>query len=226
MKFVFVLILTLLPLLGLSQEGEMAVGTDTAHDDEKALEDLQRAQQERSRKLGKVGDITNKALDPVEQMKKLDYQRFNPSQIFSKEALDNAEKLIREAELSKVPPEVMREKILESLKGNAFENFLRSSPKLLDFMVDFMRDEKAVLNAIQIFKNKSRLKLYLYCWIGIMFLTYYARKLFISKHWSRGVRSFASLMFSLTVTTITMSTFCLIFEAEMRPIISLVKKHL
>lgn len=226
--------LILLPLLGFSQEGTEVQPAEVHHDDEKALEELQNQRDERQKALEalqKVGDAPAKGptLTPEEQLKKLGFSGSgDPAALLNAEALTLIEKTLREAKMWEVPEEDIRRQIVDSFSGTPIGKFVAASPKLQSFLVDLMRDKSALLNGVKIMKDRARLKiyLYLYLWIAIMFSAYYLKRLFISKHWSRGGRMFASLLFSLTVSVITLSTFCLIFSDEMRPTIVLVKKHL
>ncbi|MFL5786383.1 MAG: hypothetical protein ACJ76H_17320 [Bacteriovoracaceae bacterium] len=216
MKFFAVIFLALLSFPGFTQ-GEGSAGTDPVHADEKVIEEMHTAHEKRLNSIQKVQDFTQSIPEPP---------TFDASSILNMEKLDEMEKLLKEAKMSQVPPEEMRMKILEQFRGHPLENFIRSSPRLQNFMVDFMRDDKALINAVHIFKDRQRLKFYLYIWIGIMFTAYYTKRLFISKFWPKAARNFAALLFSLTISLITMSSFCLVFEAEMKPIIALVKKYL
>jgi hypothetical protein len=211
MKFVLVLILILAPFLSFSQEGSQ---------DEAVIDEIQAGRKARQENL----ETIQKVVGPVEKDEAT--AQFKPSDLFNDEALLRMEKLLKDAKLSRFPPDEVRENILKAFRGNPLEGYLRTSPKLQDFIVDLVRDDRALVSMVKILRDKQRLKIYLYWWIGIMFASYYTRKLFISKFWKGSFRTFASLLFSLTITTITLSTFCLIFDQEMKPIITLIKKHL
>lgn len=228
MNFAFVLILALLPSLGLA-EGEMNEVMDVADRDEKAIEELTEAREERQKSIGKVAEITEKskeALDPVEALKKLGYDGFSPAALFNQDALAIMEKSLKTNNLKNYPPEVVKEEILKSLRGNPLETVVRGSPDLQNFLVDVMRDEKALVGVIKILQDKERLKKYLYFWIWIMFAAYYTRKLFVSKYWKGPFKSFARLVFAMTVSVITVSTFGLIFKPELSPLVSIFRKHI
>ncbi len=224
MKFILVIILTLCPFLGLAQN-EGSAGGDHTIQDEAVLDEMQKSREMRAESIGKIEEITT-AFDPMAELKKIGHVDITPGTLFDEKAIPILEKTLKEAKLSNIPPEVMKEKILDGMEGHPLKAFILKHPRLLDFMVDVMRDEKVLLSGLGIFRNKPRLKIYLYFWIGIMFTAYYMKRLFISKYWSKPVRIFAGVLFSMTISTITLSTFCLIFEPEMKPIISIIKKHL
>ncbi len=234
MKFFFCVLLLLLPSLGLTQEGTetppQEVHAET--EDERALRELEANREQRQKameSLAKMGEGSSggMTLDPKEQLKNLGYdESMNPSALFSADALKLMEKIILEAKLWEQPEDTIRDQILRSFEGGTLGGHLKNSPRLMSFLVDFMRDKDALLNSIAIFKDRARLKIYLYFWIGIMFASYYTKRLFISKYWKRPVRILAGLMFTLTISLITLSTFGLIFQDELRPIVALVKKHL
>lgn len=225
MKLVLVFALTLISLLGFSQD-EMGQGVDTTAQDEAAIEELQNSQENRQKKLETITHIVGAEEKPETDLVQPGTNQMRPGALFDKAALEEMERTLISANLSKVPADELKKKVIELFKGSFAEGYVQKSPKLQDFMVDLLRDEKALLYAIRIFKDRARLKIYLYCWIGIMFAAYYTKRLFISKYWTGLNRTFAALLFSLTISTITLSTFCLIFEEEMKPIIGLVRKHL
>lgn len=228
MNFAVVLILVLLPLLGFSQN-EVNQELDSTEQDARALDELTQARDERQKAIGRIAEVTEKtkeAFDPQEAMKKLGYSGFSAESLLNKDALAIMEKTLKNSGLKNHPPELVREQILKSLEGNPFERFVRGSPNLQNFLVDVMRDENALLGLLHIVKNKEALKVYLYFWIAIMFGSYYTRKLFISKYWKGPFRSLASLLFTLTVSVITVSTFSLIFKSELKPIITIAKKYI
>lgn len=234
MKFVLVVILVLLPSLGFTQEGTEATQPEAQHadtDDEKALHELEATQAQRKKaleSLSKVGEGPAKGptLDPKEQLDKMGFDgALNPTALFNAEALDAMDKVVKEAKMWELPEAQVREQVLNAFKGNPLEGLVKGSPAVQSFIVDFMRDKTALSSCIAIFKDRPRLKIYLYFWIGIMFAAYYLKRLFISKFWKRPVKILASLAFALTVSVITLSTFGIIFQEELRPIVALVKKR-
>ncbi len=218
MKFVLILIFAFIPFLGFAQEGTEA--TDPEIQDETALQELQENRELRQQNLETINEIVG----PVAEEKSA--EDFTALDLMKTESLIKMENILKEAKMSQYPPELIRVKILEAFSGNPMEGYVRTSPKFQNFLVDLVRDDKVLISAIAIFKNKARLKIYLYLWIGIMFTAYYTKRLFISKYWKRGTRALAAVLFSLCISTITMSTFCLVFKEEVRPILGLVKKHL
>lgn len=228
MKFALVLILVFLPLLGFAQD-EVTPEIDPTEDDAQALDELTKSREQRQKAIGKIAEITEKtqeSFDPQEAMKKLGYNGFTAQSLLNNDALAVIEKTLKNSGLKNHPPELVKEQILKSLEGNPFEGFVRSSPKLQNFLVDVMRDENALLGLLRVVKDKEGLKTYLYFWIAIMFGSYYTRKLFVSKYWKGPLRSLASLLFTLTVSVITVSTFALIFKSELKPIITIAKKYI
>lgn len=217
MNFVFVLIIAFLPFLGFTQEGSES---DPAVQDEMALQELEASREARQQNLEVITEIVGPVKEENAQ------EHFSPGDLLNVDSLTRMENILKEAKMSQYPPELIRGKILDAFKGNALEGYVRNSPRLQNFFIDIIRDDKALISAIRIFKDRPRLKIYLYFWIAIMFAAYYTKKLFISKFWSSSTKAFASVLFSLTISTITLSTFCLIFEEEMKPIIVIVKKHI
>lgn len=227
MNFAFVLILALLPLLGHTQE-EGSSGVDPTIQDERVLDELTESREQRQRELGKVAEVTEKTaevFDPKMALKKIGYESFTAGAFFNKDALGIMEKALKSSNLKSYPPEVVKEEILKNLQGHPLESFVRGSPNVQNFLVEILRDEKALVGLIQIFKDKDRLNKYLYWWIGIMFAAYYTRKLFVSKFWKGPFRSLARLLFSATISLITVSTFVLIFKPELRPLITIARKY-
>ncbi len=204
MKFFVVLILVLLPHLGFSQN-EASPGIDTTAHDEAALDELEKARDERQKSMeqvAKVAEATEQAFDPITELKKLGYDSFTPASFMNKDVVVLLEKTLKEAKMHTIPPELLKEKVHEAFKGHPIEGFLKSNPKAVNFIVDVMRDEKAVIAGLHIVKDKERLKTYLYIWIVIMFLAYFTRKLFVSKYWNKWLRGIASFGFSMTLSVI------------------------
>lgn len=224
------LMLLLLPVLSGAQEGA-GTGEDPVADDEKVLDEMEASRIERQKKLDALSKLgqepkDNLTLDPDEQLDKMGMGSFNPKKLLSPENLAATEKLLLEAKLHERSPEEVRESIRTSFKGSGFGNYLERHPGAMNFVVDFMRDEKAVLSGVRILKDRDRLKTYLYIWIVLMFAAYYTKRLFISSFWPRPTRVFAAVLFSLTVSTISLSAFFLVFHEETRPIAALIRKHL
>ncbi|MES2527029.1 MAG: hypothetical protein V4598_08070 [Bdellovibrionota bacterium] len=228
MKLIVVFILVLLPLLGFSQEGA-STGVDTTAHDEAVLDELEKAREDRQKSLeqvSKVADATEKAFDPITELKKLGYDSFTPASLMNKDAVALLERTLKEARMHTIPPELLKEKVHEAFKGHPIEGYLKNNPKAVDFIVDVMRDEKAVVSGLHIMKDKDRLKTYLYVWIVIMFFAYFTRKLFVSKYWNKWLRGIASFAFSVTISVISLSAFCLIFEEEMKPLLTIIKRYI
>lgn len=226
MRLVLVFALTLFSSLGLSQEGSSEMANE-----ETGIEELEANRAQRTQRLemiteigeGGSGELT---LTPEEQLKKMGYGNLNPASLMSLEALNSMEKVLKEARMWEAPPELVKEQVIKAFAGTAIGGYVQKSPRLINFFVDFLRDEKALLSGIKIFKDRQRLKLYLYFWIGIMFAAYYLKRLFVSKYWSGPAKAIAAALYSCTVTVITMSTFCLIFDEEMKPILTVIHRHL
>jgi hypothetical protein len=224
MKLFVVLLLVCLPHLGFSQD-VVAAGMETASGDEAALLELEKARDDRQKSVEAISAVSKNVFNPVEELEKLGHKDFDTAALFNPKALRVMERIFKEAKMHTLPPEVIRKQILDSFKGHPLESFIRGSPTLLNFFVDVMRDENALTSLLRIFQDKARLKIYLFLWIVIMLLAYFMRKLFISKHWGRFTRAFASLMFSVTISIISLSSFCLIFRPEMKPLISIIKRY-
>ncbi len=228
MKFLCLFILCLLPHLGLAQVTEEET-TEILHDDEEAVtEELTQAREKRQKSIQAIEKVSEKAsalFDPNIELKKLGYDSFTPGSLFKTEVLDLMEKTLRQAKLNEASPDMIRKLLMDSFKGHPLEKHFNRSPRLQNFIIDLMRDEKALYSLIAIFKDKDRLKHYLYIWIGIMFASYFLKRLFISTYWQKSTQWIVGLLFSITVSLITLSSFCIVFKEEVRPVIALVKKN-
>jgi hypothetical protein len=124
-----------------------------------------------------------------------------------------------------MPEREVKNFILERSRGSFLEHFLLERPKVLDCLVDLLRDEKALNSAIGLLLRKSDLKIYAGIWLGLMILSWLFKQIFFNKKWSRSKVFMLGMIVNLTFTSISLTTFYNMFHDELSPGVSIIIKH-
>ena len=80
-----------------------------------------------------------------------------------------------------VPREMLKEMLTEQMNKTPLAGVIKQFPKLLDFLVDFMRHPKALGQSVKILDRMDDLKRCGYVSIGLMILVFILRKKLITK---------------------------------------------
>lgn len=218
MKLIVGLLLCFLSLPGFGQE-----------DDDQLLEKLEadrRKQTEAAVKLNQVSErVQSSVLSAPEQLKKLGYDTVTPGALLDKKVVKLVQKMMAESTLKNASHDEVRKLILDKAKGKPVEGFLNNSPKVVNLIVDILRDPKALSSLVGLFLRRDDLKMYFFIWLGLMITAWAIKKFTFNKKWPRGKTFVLGLMVSLTATTISMTTFYHIFHAELSPTAEIVVKH-
>lgn len=129
--------------------------------------------------------------------------------------------------LSKVSPDEIRAMVLENASARPpIQNFLTSHPRVLNCIVDLLRDEKAMHSALQLFLKSDQLKLYGVIWVVLFIIQWLFKKIFFKKHWGFFKRFILSLFVALVFTAGSLSVFYRLFRPELKPTVQIIKRHL
>lgn len=217
MKFVL-LILCFLSLPGFAQE-----------DDEKLLDDLEadrRRQTEAAVRLNESQEeITGRIKDFPTELKKLGYESIDAAALMDEKVVKLVRDAMKQSPLQRRTPEEVKAHILKQSEGSFIHDYLASSPKLMDAIVDVLRDEKALSSAIGMFLRKDDLQLYFFIWIGFMILAWLFKKIFFNDKWPKYKRSILGILVSLCFTTLSVGTFYQMFHDELSPAATILLKH-
>ncbi len=218
MKIIVGLILCLLSLPGFGQE-----------DDDKLLEKLEedrRKQTEAAVKLNQVSEkVQTTVLSAPEQLKKLGYETVTPAALLDKKVVKLVQKMMAESTLKNASHEEVRNLILDKAKGKPLEGFLNNSPKIVNCLVDILRDPKALSSMVGLFLRRDDLKLYFFIWLGLMITAWAIKRFAFNKKWPRSKTIVMGLLVSLSATTISLTTFYNLFHAELSPAAEIMVKH-
>lgn len=219
MKFFFLILLLALSLPGFSQE-----------DDEAFIENAEkdrRNQVEAALKIEEARQNTTEVVATIpDELKKLGVETINAAALMDERVVKVLIKMMKESGQRKSSPELVRSMILEKAKGSGAERFLRRNPRVLNCLVDIIRDEKAMSSAIGLFLRKGDLKLYFFIWIGFLVLGWILKKIIINEEWDRSKRIFAGIAVSLLMSAISVYTFYKIFESELSPAVAIISRHI
>ena len=129
--------------------------------------------------------------------------------------------------LSKVSPEEIKAMVLEKAAGQPpVQKFLSTHPRLMNCIVDLLRDEKAMHSALQLFLKKDQLKLYGMIWIFLFIIQWLFKKIFFNKNWGLFKRFVLNLLVAIVFTVTSLSVFYRLFRPELSPTVGIIKKHL
>ena len=112
--------------------------------------------------------------------------------------------------------------VLERTKGNVIGNYLSKSPRVLYFIVNFLRDEFAMHDMFQIFKKEKELKKYSYFVIGNLIFFFFLG-LYYDKKSKGGFISaiFRKIFFFVLSTVVSFAVFYVIFHGELKPTVGI-----
>ena len=130
---------------------------------------------------------------------------------------------LKENPLSKLSPEEIKSMIMVQVTGKPMEQVFKKNPKFLDFVVEWLRDKKALPSLIGIFNKQKELKQY-----GIAFFVVFILS-FILNLMSKGSllkRIFKKLLITLAAISLNLGIFYWFFREELSPTIDIVLKYL
>ncbi len=217
MKFVFLLILSLISLPGLCQEEDDLI---------EKLEQDKKKQAEVAVKIDKAHeDIKASVFNAPAELKKIGYEKLNPEAFLDPKVIGVVQQMFRENPIRKLSRADAKKQILDRLKEGKVKNYFLKNPKITDGIVDLIQDSEAIPSLIGIFLKKAELKLYGCIWIVLIILTWLFKKIFFNKHWTRGKSILMGLMTHFFVTVISIGIFYYLFQKEIAPSVRIISRY-
>ncbi len=214
----FLLILLFLSLPGQAQE-----------DDEKLLETLRAERKQQVEAHVKLDQVQNKLKDQIVdlpgELEKLGHKTIDTAALMDEKVIELMRKALKQNPLRKNTPEEVKASILKQTEGSFIHGYLSESPKLMNALVDVLRDEKALPSAMGIFLRKEDLKLYFFIWIGFMIQAWLFKKIFFNKKWPKHKTKILGIIVSLSFSFCSVTTFYHMFYDELSPAAKILFTH-
>src|SRR3989344_695752 len=156
-------------------------------------------------------------IDAAIELKKLGYDSINAKALTDKRVILLIKRILEESQLSEAPPDVVKGLILEKLKDSLLGSFLKATQRLLDLLVDIMRDKKALSGLIDIVLRREDLKSYIHFWIAFLIAAWLLKKATFQKEWGRLKTIGLGLCVSFIITGVSVTIFYNTFEKELEP---------
>ncbi len=218
MKAVIFVLLSLISLSGPAQEDDELL---------QELEDDRRKQVEAAVKLNQASEGVAAGVQSIpQQLKKLGFEKIDSKAMLNPEVVGLVQRMFKDSELQKKPEKEVRALILENVKNVSLGRFLMNNPRVMDCVVDIVRDQHAMSSLVGLFLRKDDFKIYAGIWVCLFILGWLFKKIIFGKDWSGGKRFLSSFLVNLCVTCISLSLFYRMFEAELSPTAKIILKHL
>lgn len=165
----------------------------------------------------------------VEQLEKQSAERLDklkktaPQEIAL--ATDSIKSIIEQTDFSKFRTHELREMIRGQMKDRPLGKLFETFPKLLDVVVDIVRDKKALLGLVGIMDRREDLKQFSLICLVLFIISLYLRRIFLKPVWNFFVRIIARLTFSFGLTALTIYIFYQMFQKEVDPTLEILKRH-
>ena len=194
------------------------------------LAELERVRAEKLKQMQIIQKSTetlkNPVGNPMEELQKLGHKQIDAVALMDKKVVALLQKVLKEADFSKMTPEVVREMINQKVKGHFMEDVLKTFPKLLDIAVDFVRSKEAMSGMLGIFARKEDLKTFGYTWLAIFVFAALVKRRIIKPKWNFFRRMRWSLAISVILTGVSLTVFYQLFSVEISPTVEILQKHL
>lgn len=212
------LILFFLSLPGLAQE-----------DDEKLLETLEAERKQQLEAHIKLAETQNKLQEKIinlpAELEKLGYKTIDTGAMMDEKVIELMRRALKQSPLHKSTPEEVKTVILKQAEGSFIHGYLSESPKLLNALVEVLRDEKALPSAMGIFLRKDDLKLYFFIWLGFMTLAWLFKKIFFNNKWPKHKTKVLGILVSISFSILSVTTFYNMFYEELSPAAKILVTH-
>lgn len=203
MKFFLFFFLFLICLPGICQE-----------DDEKLIEDIQARQIELAKTLNKAN----------KDLKGFGKNTDTLTSLVDEKSIKSLQSTLPNL-FKHVSQEQMRTIILEKAKGSRLDGFLKNNPKILNALIEIIKDDHAMPSLLGILLRRDDLKIYFFIWLSLIIGSWVARKMIFKYEWSKVRTLLTGIFMSLCVTAISVSIFYNIFQTELSPTVNIVIKH-
>ena len=157
----------------------------------------------------------------------LENPQLNSIDLFDEKVVREIQKLLKENPLSRISASDMKNLILEKVSNRpSLQRYLRNSPRLLNCLVELIRDQRAMSDALSIFLNKSQLKLYGLIWLVLFLLQWMFKKIFFRSSWGLVKRFTLNLLVAVIFTATSLGVFYGLFRPELFRSIQIIAGHL
>ncbi len=219
MNFLLILFLCFTSLPGFSQEEDVdEIVNEVEFDRLKQVETAKKIDEMNQKALNRVPNIS-------EKLKKLGHESFDAVAMMDERVVRLAKEMIQNSPLYTMSEDEVKNFILERARGSYLEHFLLERPKVLNCMVELLRDKRVLSSAIGMLLRKTDLKIYAGIWIGLMILSWLFKQIFFDKKWPKPKLFMLGIVVNLTFTSISLTTFYHMFYDELSPGASIIVKH-
>lgn len=140
-----------------------------------------------------------------------------------KKAQDQLYKKLQENPFSKMSALETQKFILDKTKGNILGDFLEKSPRIMYFIVRFIKDDMAIKKLANILKRQEDLKLYSYILIGNIIFFFLLGWYYDHKSKGGIIRAvLRKLFFFCLSTVVSLMIFYMLFHQELKPTLHIV----
>ena len=190
------------------------------------LEAIRAAQQKKIKMVETAAEPLAKPLrNPLEEMKKLGYEQISAAALLDDKVLAILQRTLKERPVASLSVEKVKAMILEKTQGTFMADVFERFPRILHFVVDFVRDEKAVPGLLGILTRKDDLKSYGYFWLVIFVFGLFIKSRLIKPKWVFKKRFLYSLSFSLVLSSVSLYIFYSLFSEEITPTLSVIARN-
>lgn len=143
----------------------------------------------------------------------------------SSNSSDSIKSLIEQTDFSRFSAQELKGMIRDQMKDRPLGKLFETFPKLLDVVVDIIRDKKALLGLIAIMDRREDLKQFSLICLVLFIIGLFLRRIFLRPVWNFFVRLTARLTFSFGLTALTIYIFYQMFQKEVDPTLEILKRH-
>jgi hypothetical protein len=194
--------------------------------------DIQELEADRLKRLEKMNGIeattaplANPVMNPLEEIQRLGHKQIDAAAMLDEKVLAILQKTLKTGVMSKLPPEEVKKMLQEKFKDSLMGGILTKFPKLLNILVDLMRDKDALAGLLGIMIRKPDLKEYGYICLALFVFGLFVKNRIIKPKWPFFKRLRYSMSVSLVLTSISFYLFYSYFGTEISPTIEVISKH-
>jgi hypothetical protein len=219
MRFLLTFIICFTSLPGLTQEDDVdTIVNEVESDRGKQVQTAVKIDEMNQNAMKRMPDIP-------ERLKKLGHESFSAVAMMDERVVKLAKEMLQNSPLPKMSETEVKNFILERSRGSFLEHTLLERPKLLNCLVELLRDQRVMSSAIGLLLRKTDLKIYAGIWIGLMILSWLFKQIFFDKKWPKPKIFMLGIIVNLTFTSISLTTFYHMFYDELSPGMSVIIKH-
>lgn len=142
----------------------------------------------------------------------------------SEEKKANLEQLMRESPFAGMSQEETKAFIQAGINNPILRPYLKDDSRFLNFLAEFLTDEKALPSFVKIINNAQALKTF-----GIIALLMTVLGFFYNAFANKGhalKRFFKKLLVSISILGINLAVFWFLFRLELAPTLEIIKKYI